>query len=63
MKIKVTVNTGFVGADHVDYYELPPNWENLNEDERHTLMDTYAQEYMQETIESYGELVEDDEEE
>ncbi len=51
MKIKVTVNTGFVGATHVDYYELPCNWDSLSQDKKENYMEELAKECMEEYIE------------
>lgn len=60
MKIKVTVDTGWANGEHVDYWELPPNWDKLSEDEKQTVLCEYGHEYMMECCSSYGELVEDE---
>lgn len=61
MRIKVTVSTGWANGDHVDYYELPAHWENLSDQEKESWISEAAAEYLHETCEASGELVEDDE--
>lgn len=61
MKIKLHVSTGWANGDHVDYQELPENWDEFTEDEKQKFIDECATDYLHECCEAAGWLVEDDE--
>ena len=58
MKIKVTVDISYNDRLYVKYYDLPDNWDSYNDDQKQDLMNEYADDYMNEIVVSYGELVE-----
>ncbi len=62
MKIKMTVSTGWANGEHVDYQELPPDWDNLSHQEKENYIHACAGEYMHEVCSAHGELVGDDDE-
>jgi len=59
-KIKVTVSTGWANGDHVDYWDLPIHWDELDEEQKQITLHSYAEEYLHETCESYAEVAEDE---
>ena len=62
-KIKLTVSTGWANGDHVDYVDLPIHWDQLSDKGKEDWIHEAAGEYLHECCESFGELIEDEDEE
>lgn len=58
--IRLYVNTGFIGANHQKFAQLPDGWDDMNEDERDEYLDLEAQEFLSSKISYGGEVVEAD---
>lgn len=58
--IKLTVETGYVNGDHIDYCDTPDNWDNYTENEKERYMNDAANEYLHEVCQAYGEVVEEE---
>lgn len=61
--IRLTVKTGFVDAEHVCEYGLPDWWDTFSDEQKGNTLSHYAQEYLQEVCEAFGEVVEEDDDE
>lgn len=61
-KIKVTVSTGWANGDHVDYWELPLQWDDYDEAGKQKILDDFADEYLHDCCESFAELVDGEDE-
>ena len=61
MKIKLTVDTGYVGGEHVDYMYLPENWDDMSEQEKNNYLNQIGEAFLHECCEFHAELVDDDE--
>jgi hypothetical protein len=61
MKIKVTVNTGWAGCDHINYEDLPSDWESLTSKEKGNYLHESAQIMLNEHCQAYAEVVDDEE--
>ncbi len=61
MRIKLKVSTGWANGDHIDYVELPENWDSFTEGEKQKFIDDSSVEFLHECCECSGWLVEDDE--
>lgn len=61
-KIKVTVSTGWAYGDHVDYWELPFNWDGFTKEEKDKFLDECENDYLHEVCESYAEVVDEEDE-
>ena len=59
MKIRLCVETGFAGCEHVDFQDLPDDWEEMTEAEQNKYLDEAASDFMANHI-SYGAFVVDD---
>lgn len=60
-KIRLYVDTGFVGAEHEDFMEIPDDeWEKMTAAERDTLCRDAADEIMYERVECGWELCEEE---
>ena len=58
-KIKVVVDTGFCGADHVDYEDLPEAWETYTPWEKKSYLEEAAQDALNNYISAYADVVEE----
>lgn len=58
--IKTVVNTGWASGDHVDYHELPINWDDFTEDEKQKHLDELATDELHETCEAYAKVVDEE---
>ena len=58
----MTVSTGWANCDHVDYCELPENWNGLSEEDRDKWLSAAAMEYLHECCDAFAEVVDEDEE-
>lgn len=64
-RIKLYCYSGFAGADHIDYEELPDNWDDMDEKEREEFLSQAAEDYFNNCGVEYGAYVvdgDDDEE-
>jgi len=59
--IKLTVSTGWAGGDHVDYWDLPGNWDSMSDGEKEETIHEYSKEYLEQCCDAYGEVVDDSE--
>jgi len=59
-RIKLWISTGFAGAKHVSYENLPDDWDDMTEKEQQEYLDEESIAYMQNCIE-FGAYVVDDE--
>jgi hypothetical protein len=59
VKIKIYVDTGFAGCRHVDFQDLPDDWEELSAEEREEYLDEAATDFRNNVI-NYGASVVDD---
>jgi len=59
-QIKVTVDTGWANGDHVDYWDLPENWDSLTDKEKEKHLDDCANDFLHECCDSFAELVDED---
>lgn len=59
-KIKLTVHTGYVGADHEDYTGLPEDWDDWSEHEQDKFLEEERLEFLYSCCESYAEVVDDE---
>lgn len=57
-KIKVTVYSGFVGANHIVFHDLPEDWDEMSEQEQNSYLDELAVHERDERIEFGAEVVE-----
>lgn len=55
--LKVHVSTGWAGGDHIDYWELPDDWDSLSKDEKKKFCDESAMEYLHECCEASAWVV------
>lgn len=60
-KIRVTIYTGFVGANHVIDHDLPDDWDELSEEEKNAELDAFAEAERDSRIEFGAEVIDDDE--
>jgi hypothetical protein len=58
-KIKITVDTGFAGAEHEDECELPDDWDAMPEDERQDFLAECCADAIANFIDAYAEVVND----
>ena len=58
MRIKVWVETGYAGADHEDFEELPDGWEDMDEKEREAYLNEIATNYRDNVISCGARVVE-----
>lgn len=59
-QIKLTVSTGWAGGDHVDYVDLPDEWEELTERQQELLIDELGAGYLHEVCGCCGEVVDEE---
>lgn len=58
-KIKMHIGTGYAGAEHVDFVNVPDDWDEMSEQGRQRLLDEHAEEFLANNIE-YGAWLVDD---
>jgi hypothetical protein len=59
MKLKLKINTGYAGANHEDEIEIPDEeLEGLAEHEKSNYFDECLQDFINNNIEAYWEIVE-----
>ena len=58
--LKLVVSTGWANGDHVDYQELPDDWDEMSAEEQRNFIDDCARDYLFECCESYGEIVDEE---
>jgi hypothetical protein len=61
-QIKITVSTGWAYGDHVEYWELPENWDDFSDKEKGKHLNECALAYLHEVCDSYAEVVDEDDE-
>ncbi len=59
-QIKVTVSTGWVNGDYVEYWELPENWDEFSGKEKDKHLNECAMASLHEVCDSYAEVVDED---
>lgn len=58
-RIKMSVETGFAGEGHVDYFECEDElWNSMSPERREAYLDEVALEYLHERCACYAEVVE-----
>ena len=60
MKIRMIVETGFAGCSHVDFQELPDDWDQMTEKEQEKYLEEAAQDHMANHISFSAYVVDDD---
>lgn len=60
MRLKLTVETGFVGGEHIDYEELPEDWDKYSEPDRQKFIRDCCNDFIHDVCDVYGEIVEDE---
>lgn len=56
--IKTVVNTGFANATHIDYEELPDNWDEMTQEEQENHLEEFAQDAVSNSIDACASVVE-----
>jgi hypothetical protein len=57
-RIRVTVDTGYVGCDHVEEFEAPEEWDEMTEKERDEFLTESENIGLANHIEVYAEYLE-----
>ena len=58
-RIKIVVETGYVNCDHIDYMEIPDNFDEWTDEEKEKLLNDLALDLLHEQV-SCRAFVEDD---
>lgn len=58
-QIKVSASTGWANGDHVDYWELPDDWDTYSEEEKEKFLVECGDEYLHEMCEGFAEVVDE----
>jgi len=59
-QIKITVGTGWANGEHVDYWDLPENWDKFTDKEKENYLDACANDFLHECCDSHAEVVEEE---
>ena len=55
-RIKIVVETGYVNCDHIDYMEIPYDWDEWSEKEKEQLLNVLALELLHKQVSCFAFL-------